>query len=81
MNTNLATFQLRTEIRWFLKENYSNVIFIDDINLNELYHRKKLEIILVDHNYLRAQLNEIVIEIIDHHQIQKDSIILQKYFK
>ncbi|CAF1013226.1 unnamed protein product [Rotaria sordida] len=77
MNTNPSTFRLRTEIRWFLKENYSNVIFIDDINLNELYDKKKLEIILVDHHYLRSQLNKVVIEIIDHHQIKEDSIILQ----
>ncbi|CAF1037678.1 unnamed protein product [Rotaria sp. Silwood1] len=77
MNTNPSTFRLRTEIRWFFKEYYSNVIFIDDINLNELYDQNKLEIILVDHHYLRSQLNKVVIEIIDHHQIKKDSIILQ----
>ncbi len=81
MNTNPSTFRSRTEVRWFLKENYMNVIFIDDINLNELFEEKKLEIILVDHNYLRSKLNQVVIEIIDHHQIKKDSIVLQKYLK
>jgi len=81
INTNPSTFSLRNEIRWFLKENFSNVIFINDINLNELYNQQKLEIVLVDHHYLRSKLNEIVVEIIDHHQIEKDSIILQKYIK
>jgi len=79
MNTDSSKFHLRNEIRWFLKENFSNVIFIDDSNLNELYNQKKLEIILVDHHYLRSKLNEVVVEIIDHHPIKKDSIILQKY--
>ncbi len=79
MNTNLSIFHLRNEIHWFLKENFSNMIFIDDINLNELYNQNKLEIILVDHHYLHSKLNEIVIEIIDHHhQIKTDSIVLQK---
>ncbi|CAF0750443.1 unnamed protein product [Adineta steineri] len=77
MNTNQNTFGLRHEIRWFLKDNFSNVIFIDDINLNELYDQKKLEIILVDHHYLHSKLNEAVVEIIDHHQIKKDSILLK----
>ncbi|CAF2425517.1 unnamed protein product [Rotaria sp. Silwood2] len=76
MNTNPSTFRLRTEICWFLKENYSNFIFIDDINLNKLYDQEKLELYLIDHYYLRSQLNKVVIEIIDHHQIKKDSIIL-----
>ena len=79
MNTNSSTFRLRAEIRWLLQENFSDVIFITDMNLNELYGRKKLEIILVDHHYLSSQLNEAVVEIIDHHQIKKDSIILQEY--
>ncbi len=55
------------------------MIFVNDLNLNELYNQKKLEIILVDHHYLRSKLNEVVVEIIDHHQITKDSIILQEY--
>jgi len=81
MNTNQSKFFLRNEVHWFLKENFSNVIFINDINLNELYNQEKLEIILVDHHYLRSKLNKIVVEIIDHHQIKKDSIILQEYIK
>ncbi|CAF0926019.1 unnamed protein product [Adineta steineri] len=81
MNTNQNTFGLRHEIRWFLKESFSDVIFIDDINLNELYDQKKLEIILVDHHYLHSKLNEAVVEIIDHHQIKKDSILLKEYRK
>jgi inorganic pyrophosphatase/exopolyphosphatase len=49
------------------------------MNLNELSNQNQLEIILVDHHYLRSKFNKIVVEIIDHHQIKKDSIILQKY--
>ena len=79
MNTTQSKFNLRTEIRWFLKENCSNVIFINDINLNDLYDKNKLDIVLVDHHYLHSQLNEAVVEIIDHHQIKKDSIKLQEY--
>ncbi len=79
MNTKPSTFHLRSEIHWLLKENFSNVIFINDINLTELYNQHKLEITLVDHHYLRCQLNEVVVEIIDHHQVQKDSIVLKKY--
>jgi inorganic pyrophosphatase/exopolyphosphatase len=54
------------------------MIFINDIDLNELYNQEKLEIILVDHHSLKSKLNDIVIEIIDHHQIEKDSIKLQE---
>lgn len=57
------------------------MIFIDDVNLNELHEQNKLHIILVDHHYLRSKLNEIVVEIIDHHQMKKDAIYLQKYFR
>lgn len=78
INTSASVFRLRTEIRWFLKDNYNNVIFIHDIDLNKLYDQNKLEIILVDHHYLRSTLNEVVIEIIDHHQIKRDSIVLQE---
>jgi inorganic pyrophosphatase/exopolyphosphatase len=79
MNTNLSKFRLRNEIRWFLKDNYSKMIFINDIDINELYNQEKLEIVLVDHHYLPSKLNDAVIEIIDHHQIKKDSIVLQEY--
>lgn len=80
MNTNLSKFRLRNEIRWFLKDNYSKMIFINDIvDINELDNQEKLEIVLVDHHYLPSKLNDAVIEIIDHHQIKKDSIVLQEY--
>ena len=79
MNTNQSTFRLRNEIRWFLKENFSRMIFITDVDLNELHEQNKLHLILVDHHYLRSKLNEIVVEIIDHHQMKTDSIYLQKY--
>ena len=54
------------------------MIFIDDINLNGLYYQQKLEIILVDHHSLNSKFNDLVIEIIDHHQIKKDSIKLKE---
>ncbi|CAM4763624.1 unnamed protein product [Rotaria magnacalcarata] len=77
MSNNASTFRLRTEVRWLLKEDYSNVICIDDINLNEIHNQRKLDIILVDHNYLNSNLNENVIEIIDHHPLKNGSIMLQ----
>ncbi len=55
------------------------MIFLDDIDLNELYNQEKLEIILVDHHSLNSKFNNIIIEIIDHHKIEKDSIKLQEY--
>jgi hypothetical protein len=55
------------------------MIFIDDINLKELNDQNKLQIILVDHYSLRSKLDEKVIEIIDHHHVEKDSIKLKEY--
>lgn len=55
------------------------MIFFNDIDLNELYNQHKLEIILVDHNFLSSKFNELVIEIIDHHQIKDNSIKLKEY--
>jgi inorganic pyrophosphatase/exopolyphosphatase len=52
---------------------------MDDINLHELNNQQKLEIILVDHHSLHSKFNEIVIEIIDHHQIKNNSIKLKEY--
>ncbi|UJR25440.1 hypothetical protein I4U23_006787 [Adineta vaga] len=78
LNTHASIFRLRHEILWFLKENPSNLIFIDDINLDELFEKDKLEIILVDHHVLRSKLNKKVIEIIDHHQIKENSILLKE---
>ena len=79
MNTNPATFRLRSEILWLLKENASHLIFIDDINLQDLNDQQKLEIVLVDHNCLRSKaLNSVVTEIIDHHQANYDYIDLKE---
>ncbi|CAF0808838.1 unnamed protein product [Rotaria sp. Silwood1] len=77
LNTQPSIFRLRTEIHWFLKENQSNMIFIDDINLNDLYDRNKLEIILVDHHCLYSKFNKIVTQIIDHHPRKENSIVLK----
>ncbi|CAM4748190.1 unnamed protein product [Rotaria magnacalcarata] len=52
------------------------MIFIDSINLSDLYEQEKLEIVLVDHHSLRSKLNQVVTEIIDHHSIETDSTIL-----
>lgn len=76
INTSPSIFRLRTEIRWFLKDNFNNVSFLNDIDLNQLSNQNKLEIILVDHHYLRSKFNKNVIEIIDHHQIKKNAIVL-----
>ena len=80
LNTTPSTFRLRFEVAWFLQaENTSKLIFIDDLDLNELYEQKKLEIVLVDHHSLRSKLNGAVTEIIDHHHVQKDAIALKEY--
>lgn len=79
MNTNPATFRLRSETRWFLQENVSNLIFIDDIDLNEWYEKQKLEIILVDHHLIHPKkFNEIVVEILDHRTFRADGISLKE---
>lgn len=79
MNTNPSAFRLRSEIFWFLKEKTSDLIFVDDIDLQNLYEQQKLEIVLVDHNCLRSkELNSVVTEIIDHHQANYDSIPLKE---
>jgi inorganic pyrophosphatase/exopolyphosphatase len=57
------------------------MIFINDINLNDLYDKQKLEIILVDHHSLNSKLNEIVVEIIDHHKSNEDTILLKEYHR
>ncbi|CAF0919951.1 unnamed protein product [Adineta ricciae] len=81
LNTHAFVFRLRHEVLWFLEENRSNLIFIDDINLNDLSEKGKLEIVLVDHHSLHSKLNEEVVEIIDHHQVKENSIILKDYSK
>ena len=55
------------------------MIFIDDVNLDELSEQQKLELILVDHHSLRSKLNDKVVEIIDHHQVKENSIALKEY--
>ncbi|CAF0861230.1 unnamed protein product [Rotaria sordida] len=77
LNTQPSVFRLRNEIHWLLKENHSNMIFIDDIDLNYLYDKNKLEIILVDHHCLYSKFNKIVTQIIDHHPLKENSIALQ----
>ena len=70
---------MRTEIVWFLKEKSANMIFIDDINLNALHDQQKLEIVLVDHHRLRSKFDYNVVEIIDHHYAEKNSLLLKEY--
>ena len=55
------------------------MIFITDLNLDELHALNKLHIILVDHHYLHSKFNDLVVEIIDHHQIKQGAISLQEY--
>ena len=54
------------------------MIFVNDINLHGLYCERKLDVILVDHHSLKSKLNDLVIEIIDHHQMNKESIKLKE---
>lgn len=79
LNTQASVFRLRTEILWFAQDLCSHMIFIDNIDLNDLYEQDKLQITLVDHHYLNSKLNKVVIEIIDHHKARKDSISSHEY--
>ena len=76
LNTNAETFRLRTEIRSLFGENFSKVIFIRDVPIDQLFVEEKLEIVLVDHHSLPAPLSDAVVEILDHHQVKKDSTVV-----
>lgn len=74
INTTRSKFCLRKEIQWLLQQNAKHLIYLPDLNLDDLHAQGKLKLILVDHHYLRSKLNEAVIEIIDHHQITENVI-------
>ena len=67
-------FKLRTEAVYLFTEagiDTDNLIFSDEINIEEIAKSGKLEIILVDHNRIAGSFSEYsenVIEVIDHHK-------------
>ncbi len=73
MNIPREDFNLRTEAVWLFKEagiNPSNLIFLDDIDLNKVFESGKSRLVMVDHNKLssaQAAWADWVEEIVDHH--------------
>ena len=67
-------FKLRTEAVYLFSEagiDSENLIFNDEINIDEIAKSGKLSLILVDHNRISAGLSSYsdkVIEVIDHHK-------------
>ena len=67
-------FKLRTEAVYLFAEagiEIDNLIFSDEINIEEISKSEKLNIILVDHNRISAKLENYsgnVIEVVDHHK-------------
>ena len=67
-------FKLRTEAVYLFTDagiETENLIFTDEINMEEISKSVKLSIILVDHNRISARYSsyaERVIEVIDHHK-------------
>ncbi len=76
-----ADFKLRTEAVYLFNEaeiNIKNLLFTDEINIEEISKTGKLSFILVDHNRISPALSSYknnVIEVIDHH---KDEEIYSK---
>ena len=73
MNIPRSDFILRTEAVYLFEEaslSPDNLLFIEDINLKELFDKGNLKLILVDHNVLgsgQASYEKAVTEILDHH--------------
>ena len=67
-------FKLRTEAVYLFSEaeiETENLIFADEINIDEIARSGKLSIILVDHNRISSgfsSYSDRVIEVIDHHK-------------
>jgi exopolyphosphatase len=67
-------FKLRTEAVYLFSEagiQTDNLIFTDEINIEEIAKSGKLKMILVDHNKLTGKLekySDLVTEVIDHHK-------------
>jgi exopolyphosphatase len=73
MNIPRSEFKLRTEADYLFREvgiDISNLVFLDEIDLNTLRDANHLKLVLIDHNRLgksQQGLAENVEEILDHH--------------
>jgi exopolyphosphatase len=70
-------YKLRTEAVYLFNQigvSAENLIFIDQVDLDELARKNNLRFILVDHNRLTVaeeRLRDFIVEIIDHHENEK----------
>ncbi len=73
INIPINDFKLRTEAVFLFKEagvDPANLISVDDIDLNALYGKGNLELILTDHNKIGAhqeKFKDAIVAILDHH--------------
>lgn len=73
MNIPREDFNLRTEAAWLFKESgvsAADLLFLDDLDLNQLFAAGSSQLVLVDHNKLANRQSvwaDAVVEIIDHH--------------
>jgi len=76
LNIPREDYPLKTEVVHFLAKlgiSSDHIVFRNDINLLSLKMKKKLKLVLVDHNILNSldyNLDSSVVEIIDHHQLE-----------
>ena len=84
INIPAADFKLRTEAVFLFSEagiETANLLFADEININELFKSGKLKITLIDHNKLSGSqefLSGCAVEIIDHHKDENAYSITNK---
>ncbi len=77
MNIPRDDFKLRTEAVYLFGEvgiEVANLMFLDEINLDDLRNQQQLKLVLIDHNKLapsQEALADVVDEIIDHHKDSK----------
>ena len=73
MNIPREDFSLRTEAAWLFKDvgiDSKDLVFLDDVDLNQLFDASDSKLVLLDHNKLanaQAAWAGAVEEIIDHH--------------
>ena len=76
LNIHREDFPIKTEVVHFLAKvgiSSDHIVFRNDINLASLNMKKKLKLVLVDHNTLKSSdcdLDSSIVEIIDHHKVE-----------
>mgnify|MGYP001767614203 CR=1 FL=1 len=84
INIPAEDFKLRTEAVYLFSEagiEAANLLFIDEINISEIFKTGKLKITLIDHNKLSGSqeyLSTCIEEIIDHHKDENAYAVSEK---